>query len=299
MPDRLSGLEVFVQAIRDGSLSAAARSLRMSPAMATKHLDALERRLGVTLIRRSTRRLALTEAGQQLIPEVERLLVGLAEAEESASASGSKIHGTLRISAPVSFGVLRVAPLVKEFSVRHPQIVIELGLNDRYVDLAEENWDVALRIGRLADSTLIARKLAPIKAVICGAPAYLKKRGVPHTLADLSKHNCLVYTLSASVRTNSWSFGANGKVQVPIKGSLHANNGDALVSAAIAAQGLVYVPEFMAAQALTTKCLVRIELNEPATDFGGLYAITHPDRRPTAKSRAWIDYLYGALASLR
>jgi DNA-binding transcriptional LysR family regulator len=267
--------------------------------MAAKHLDALERRLGVTLVHRSTRRLSLTEAGQQLIPEVERLLAGLAEAESSASDSAAKISGLLRVSVPVSFGVLHVAPLVPEFTRRNPHIIIELGLNDRYVDLMEENWDVALRIGRLTDSTLIARKLGPIKAVVCGSPAYLKKRGAPHTLADLSKHDCLGYTLSPSVGTKTWSFGQDGKVQVPVRGSLHANNGEALVAAAIAGQGLVYGPEFIVAQALATKRLVKIALDEPPIDLGGVYAITHPDRRPTAKLRAWIEYLYSALARLR
>jgi DNA-binding transcriptional LysR family regulator len=267
--------------------------------MAAKHLDALERRLGVTLVHRSTRRLSLTEAGQQLLPEVERLLAGLAEAESSASDSAVKINGLLRVSVPVSFGILHVAPLVPAFTRRNPHVIIELGLNDRYVDLMEENWDVALRIGRLADSALIARKLAPIKAVICGSPTYLKKRGVPRTLADLSKHDCLGYTLAPSVGTKTWSFGQDGKVQVPVRGSLHSNNGEALVAAAIAGQGLVYGPEFIVAHALATKRLIKVALDEPPIDLGGVHAVTHPDRRPTAKSRAWIEYLYGALARLR
>jgi DNA-binding transcriptional LysR family regulator len=296
MPDRLSGLEVFVKAIGLGGLSAAARDLGMSPAMAAKHLDALEARLGVTLVRRTTRRLSLTEAGRHFLVEAERLLADLAEAEAQASASTVAIGGMLRVSAPMSLGVLHLAPLVAGFSRLHPTLTVELGLNDRFVDLMEEGWDVAIRIGRLSDSALIARKLAPASAVICASPAYLEARGTPRTVADLKEHNCLGYTLSASAGIKTWSFGVDGAVKTPVRGTLHANNGEALIAAAVAGLGLVYGPRFIAAQGLADGRLRPVQLDLPLMDFGAIQAVTHPDRRPAAKTRAWIDYLAAELS---
>lgn len=295
MPDRLSGIEVFVRAVRSGGLSAAGRDLGMSPAMAAKHLDALEQRLGVTLVHRTTRKLSLTEAGRHFLAQAEPLLAGLAEAEGEAAARTVAIDGLLRVAAPVSFGVLYIAPLVAGFTQQHPAITIELGLNDRYVDLMEEGWDVAVRVGRLADSSLVARKLAPVTMVLCGSPAYLAARGVPRTTADLVKHDCLGFTLAPSGGTKMWSFGADGAIKAPVRGSLHANNGEALIAAALAGQGLVYGPRFIAAAALKAGRLVEITLEAPPIDLGAVYAITHPDRRPAAKTRAWIDYLAVAL----
>jgi DNA-binding transcriptional LysR family regulator len=291
MADRLTGMEVFVRAIGLGGLSGAARSLGISPAMATKHLDALEARLGVTLVYRTTRRLSLTEAGRHFLDEATRILSELSDAEAEASASAIAINGLLRVAAPVSFGVLYLAPLIPAFSRRYPGLSVELGLNDRYVDLMEEGWDVAIRIGRLKDSSLIARKLASASVVICASPAYLEAHGVPRTLADLKQHHCLGYTLSSSGGGKIWSFGKDGDIQVPVHGVLYANNGEALVAAAIAGQGLVYGPRFIAAAAIDDGRLVVVELDTALVDLGAIYAITHPNRRPTAKTRAWIDYM--------
>lgn len=293
MPDRLTGIEVFVQAIRLGGLSAAGRNLGVSSAMAAKHLDALERRLGVTLVRRTTRKLSLTEAGRQFFGEAERLLSGLAEAEAAAAANTLTVEGLLRVSAPMSFGVMHVAPLVAGFSAVHPKLTVELGLNDRYVDLVEEEWDVAIRIGRMADSALIARKLAPISAVVCASPRYLAEHGAPANLEDLERHACLGYTLSGNAGARTWCFGAEGELVVPVRGGLHSNNGEALIAAAVAGQGLVYGPRFIAAPALRDGRLVEVGLDVPLYDIGAVYALTHPDRRPALKVRAWITHLAG------
>lgn len=298
MADRLTGIEVFVRAIRAGGLSAAAREMRMSPAMAGKHLDALEHRLGITLVRRTTRRLSLTEAGQGFLEGAERLLGELAEVEAEASAGTAEVQGLLRVAVPVSYGTLHIAPLVPGFTRLHPKVTIELGLNDRHVDLMDEGWDLAIRIGRLPDSSLVARKLAPAPAIICAAPGYLAERGIPATIAELGAHDCLGYTLANSVGTQSWSFGKDGAIKVPVHGSLHANNGEALLAAAIAGQGLIYGPTFIAAQALAKGQLVPVLLDVPLIDFGAVYAVTRPDRRPSLKTRAWVDYLGSALASL-
>ncbi len=298
MADRLTAMEVFVRAIRLGGLSAAARDLHISPAMATKHIDALEARLGATLIHRSTRRLSLTEAGADYLDRAERILLEIAEAEAEASSRSIAIEGLLRVSAPATFGVLHIAPLAPAFHALYPSVTIEFGFNDRYVDLQEERWDMAIRIGRLVDSSLVARRLAPMRVVICAAPSYLAIRGTPTRLVELRDHDCLGYTGVAQAGTATWSFGADGEIKAPVRGSMHSNNGEALVRAAIAGQGLVYGPRFIAAEALASGALVEISLDALPMDMGAVYALTHPNRRPAAKTRAWIDFLVEQMPSM-
>jgi len=296
--DRLTAMEVFVRAIRLGGLSAAARDLRISPAMAAKHLDALEARLGTTLVHRTTRRLSLTEAGADYLDKVERILLEIGEAEAEASSRSVAIDGLLRVSAPATFGVLHIAPLMSDFHARHPGVTVGFGFSDRYVDLLEERWDVAIRIGRLTASSLVARKIAPMRTVICASPPYLDRRSIPKTLADLVEHDCLGHTIASQSGTSTWSFGRDGEIKVPVRGTMHANNGEALVRAAIAGQGIVYGPRFIAADALSSGALVEVTLDAPPMSLGAVYAITHPTRRPAAKARAWIDFLVERLPAL-
>ena len=298
MADRLTGIEVFVRAVTLGSLSSAGRDMGMSPAMAAKHLNALEARLGVTLVNRTTRRLSLTEAGETYLYKAEAVLADLREAEAEASARTQAVEGLLRVSAPAAFGALHLGELIAEFHRLHPGVTIEIGLNDRYVDLMEERWDMAIRIGKLADSSLVARKLADVRANICASPAYLAARGTPRTPADLSGHDCLGYTLSSLTGVSHWGFGPDGRIRQPIHGSLHANNGEVLVQAALAGQGLVYGPRFLTAKAVTDGRLVEITLEAQLMELGAIHAITHATRRPAAKTRAWIDFLSRRLREL-
>src|SRR5690606_649963 len=226
MLDRVTGMRVFVRAMAAGSLSAAARQMDMSPAMATKHIDALEARLGVKLFHRTTRRLSLTEAGSNYLDACHRILADIDEAEASVSSQRVIASGLLRMNVPLSFGTRYIAPLLPSFSLRHPAVRVELGLNDSQVDLIDGGWDMAVRIGRLADSSLQARKLADCPLVVCAAPAYLDKRGVPRRVAELAQHNCLSYTISQS---KEWAFGRDGNTRVAVTGDLLANNGTALV----------------------------------------------------------------------
>lgn len=297
MADRLTGIEVFVEAIRLGGLSAAARALHMSPAMAAKHLTALESRLGVTLVHRTTRRLLLTEAGAAYLERANRVLADLSEAEAEAAAQGATIDGHLRVSVPMSFGVLHVAPLVAAFTRRHPGITIELGMSDRRVDLVEERWDMAIRIGRLLDANLVARKLADMRLVVCGAPSYLARRGTPTRIADLADHDCLGFTLSMPGQ-GIWRFGVDGAIHQPVRGTMHADNGDVLVEAAAEGLGLVYGPRFIAARALREGRLVEVYLDQPLAQLGAIHAVTHPSRRPAARTRAWIEFLAEQLPPL-
>jgi len=288
--DRLGGIEVFVRAMRLGGLSAAARELGMSPAMAAKHLNALEARLGTTLVNRTTRRLALTQAGGEFLDRAERILTDVREAEAEAASRAVAVEGLLRVSAGATFGLRHIAPLIARFNQRHPGVTVELGLSDRFVDLVEERWDVAIRIGRLADSRLVARKLADMRMVICAAPAYLARRGVPRTTADLAVHDCLGFTLSQP-GWREWRFGADAQIRVPVQGSLHADNGEALVEAAAAGLGLVYGPRFIAADALAAGRLTEVALDQPLMNLGAAFAVTHPARRPALKIRAFVDFL--------
>ena len=294
--DRITSMRVFVRAASAGSLSAAGRHLGMSPAIATKHVNALEARLGIKLFHRTTRRLKLTEAGSNYLDACQRILPEIDEAEAAATSQRIKATGLLRMNVPLSFGVRFVAPLLAEFSHRHPEVNVELGLSDAQLDLIAGRWDLAIRIGRLANSPLQARQLGDSCMQVCAAPAYLDQRGVPRTVGELAQHNCLSYTLSAMQDSQHWAFGRQGELRVPINGDLVANNGDALLAAAVAGQGVIYQPHFIVADAIAQGDLVVLELDKPVVDLGGIHVLYPPGRRPPAKVRAMIDYLLEAFA---
>src|SRR5690554_6270391 len=205
--DRITSMRVFVRAASAGSLSAAGRHMGMSPAMATKHVNALEARLGVKLFHRTTRRLSLTEAGNNYLEACQRILPEIDEAEAAATSQRIKATGLLRMNVPLSFGTRFIAPLIREFTHRHSEVKVELGLSDTQLDLIAGNWDLAIRIGRLADSPLQTRQLGNSCMIVCASADYLDRRGIPRTVAELAQHNCLSYTLSAidrkSTRLNS------------------------------------------------------------------------------------------------
>ena len=294
--DRITSMRVFVRAITDGSLSAAARHLGMSPAMAAKHVNALEARLGVKLFHRTTRRLSLTEVGSNYLEACQRILPAIDEAEATAAAGRVKATGLLRMNVPLSFGARFVAPLMLEFTRRHPEVQVELGLSDAQLDLIAGGWDLAIRIGHLADSPLQARKLGNSAMRVCAAPAYLDQRGVPRRVAELVQHNCLSYTLSTMQDTKYWAFGARGDIRVAVSGDLIANNGDALLAAALGGQGIIYQPDFIVGEAIHGGELVELELDKPVVDLGGIHVLYPPERHPPAKVRVMIDYLAKALA---
>lgn len=291
MADKVTGMQVFARVAALGSLSAAARALGMSQTMATKHLSALEDRLGTKLMHRTTRRLTLTDTGRNFLEAVERILSDIDEAEGAASAAFREVRGTLRINAPVSFGVRWVVPFLAELAELHPELTLDLGLNDRYVDLIEEGWDVAIRIGALQNSSMIARRLAPCRTTVCAAPAYLARHGTPRSIADLARHRCLGYTLSRTVSPDRWAFGRDGTAAVSIAGPIRANNGDALVMAAVSGQGIAYLPTFLVTRELASGALVELRLDHPPTELAGVYAAYPAARRPPAKVRALIDLL--------
>jgi DNA-binding transcriptional LysR family regulator len=296
MLDRLTSLEVFAKAATTGSFSAAGRAMGISQTMVTKHVAALEARLGVILFHRSTRRLSITEGGRSYLEASERIMADMDAAEAAISADRVEPRGLLRLNAPVSFGTRRIVPLLTEFAKHHPYVTVELALNDRLVDLAEEGWDLAIRIGNLSDSNLIARRIAPCRTVICAAPAYLEARGRPCTVSELPDHNCLGYTLSRLNGVGRWTFGPKSEVAVEVSGNLRANNGDALLAAAIAGQGIIYQPDFIVADSLRSGALVVLTLDQPTVELGGVYAVFLPDRHPAAKVRAFVDFIVAHIA---
>lgn len=291
MLDQVTSMRVLVRVAATGSLAAAGRALALSQTMVTKHIDALETRLGVRLLQRSTRGLTLTEAGRTYLDSCQRILAEIDEADQAAAAGQAEPRGLLRLNVPVSFGTLQIAPLLGDFTARHPLVSLELGLNDRLVDLVEEGWDLAVRIGVLRSSTLVARRLAPCRTVVCAAPAYLDARGTPRRVGDLAGHNCLGYTLSERMGAARWSFGPDGKIVVNVSGTLRANNGDALRAAALAGLGVIYQPSFLVAGDLRAGRLVALALDHPTSDVGQVFAVFRPDRRLPPKSRAMIDFL--------
>ncbi len=293
--DRLTSLEVFAKVASAGSFSAAGRAMGLSQTMVTKHIAALEARLGTKLFHRTTRRLSLTEAGRDYLDVAARVLADLDAADNAVAADRFEPRGVLRLNAPVSFGVRQIAPLLSGFACRHPHVTVELGLNDRLVGLAEEGWDLAIRIGSLSDSSLIARRIAPCRIVVCAAPSYLEARGTPRTVADLAQHNCLGYTLSRWTGADRWTFGARSEMTIPVTGNLRANNGSALLAAAIAGQGVIYQPTFIVAEALRAGTLTVLPLDHPTLEVG-IHAVFLPVHHPAAKVRAMIEFLVAQFA---
>ncbi|WP_372994055.1 LysR family transcriptional regulator [Marinobacter sp.] len=298
MLDRFTSMRVFVRAAAEGSLSAAGRTLHMSPAMATKHVDTLEARLGVKLLHRTTRQLTLTDTGREYLDACQRILRELDEVESDVSAQRHEATGLLRMNAPLSFGLRFIAPLIPAFTHQYPMVEVELDLNDTRQDLLKDGWDLLIRVGHLENSELRARRMGDCPMVICAAPAYLARHGTPRRISELSGHNCLSYTLSPQQANGTWAFGRKGEIQVPVKGNLKANNGDALLSAALHGQGIIYQPHFIVSEALASGELVALELDHPPLEIGGVYVMFPPGHRLPLKVRAMIDYLADELGTL-
>ena len=234
--DRFTSMEVFARVAEVNSFTEAARRFGQSKSSVSKHITALENHLGVRLLNRTTRRLSLTEAGVAYYDWCRQIAADMEAAEESVTRLHTDPRGILKVNAPTSFGRLHLAPAMPGFLERYPQVTVELSMDDRVVDLIEEGFDVAVRITRLTDSSLIARRIASSRRVICASPGYLEKHGVPRTPAELADHNCLIY--SNSPMGDRWRFsGPNGDHTVRVSGNFWANSGDALQTAALAGLG--------------------------------------------------------------
>jgi len=285
----LTELKTFIAVVETGGFNRAADQLDASAAAVSRRVSGLESALGVKLLNRTTRQIDLTEAGRQFYADVVSIIESLEEAEEKIQTGRETVKGNLRIAAPLSFGIGRIAPVLPEFMKRHPELKVNLQLEDRFTDLVAEGFDVAIRIGSLKDSTLVATRLARIPRVFCASPDYLARHGEPQKPEDLSRHNCLNYSL-LSTRDN-WSFSTDeGTRDIEIHGSLSTNNGDVLKEATMQGLGIMMIPTFFVEQELNDGSLKAV-LSDYCPEPFGLYAV-RPSRHFTpARVRALIDYL--------
>ncbi|HVH36475.1 MAG TPA: LysR family transcriptional regulator [Tahibacter sp.] len=287
--DKLQAMQLFVRVVDSGSYTAAADQMEISRALASKLVQALEDQLGVRLLHRTTRKLSLTEAGERYYQRVSEILGSLNEAEALASELQADPRGRLRVSAPMSFAIHHLGAAVAEFQQRHPRIELELTLNDRQVDLVEEGFDMAVRIAKLADSSLVARRIAPCRMLLVASPDYLRRAGEPQHPQDLVAHNYLSYTLAARRDEIVLVNGAERET-VNLNGSLRVNNGDVIASAAAAGLGFCVSPSFLVWQRLQRGELVELLPQWQIPEIA-VHAVYPAGRTLPAKTRSFIDYL--------
>jgi DNA-binding transcriptional LysR family regulator len=288
--DRFEDLQAFVAVVETGSFTAAANRLNMAKSAVSRRVSGLEERLGVQLLRRTTRRLNVTDTGRGFYEHGARILADLEEAESAVLQEHGELRGTLRVALPLSFGVRHMCEPIAAFSRRHPRVSFDLDLNDRRIDLVGEGIDLAIRIGRLADSTLIARHLFDARTVVCAAPDYLARHGTPRTPADLRDHHCLVY--GNLEEPSRWVCrDAEGKsVHVDVHATMTASSGDFLCTAAAKGLGISVQPTFIAGEAIGRGELIPI-LADYAWPVTPAYAVYPLTRHLSFRVRELIDHL--------
>jgi DNA-binding transcriptional LysR family regulator len=293
--DRFADMKMFVAVVDAGSISGAGERLAVAKSAVSRRLADLEARLGAELLHRTTRRLSLTDSGRAFFERAQRILADLEEAEQAVSQAHGAIRGRLKVALPLSFGLLHLADLINEFMGLHPEVEFDLDFNDRQIDLMQEGFDLAIRIAKLPDSSLIARKLAPIRHGLCASPEYLARHGTPVRAADLAGHAGLVYSNLAN--PGLWSYvgpdGQPGSVQVPVK--VRANNGDFLCRAAIAGQGVILHPTFYLNNAIRAGELIPLLTDHFWPELNA-YAVYPPTRHLSRRVRAFVDFLAEKLA---
>jgi DNA-binding transcriptional LysR family regulator len=288
--ENLADIAVFVRVVERGSFTRAADELGLSRAVVSKYLSRLEERLGARLLHRTTRRLSLTEAGAALFESSRDAIGRIEEAESAVARFQSAPRGRLRVSAPMSFGILHLAPALADFAREHEAVALDMRLDDRFVNLVEEGFDVAVRIGKLTDSSLVARRLGTTQVVVCASPAYLAEQGEPESPDDLAAHRCLIYTYSSTA--NVWRFTARDGREIPVAvtGDLRINNGIALAQAAIAGHGILLSPTFYVGPEIRAGRLKRILADYRLAELG-IYAVYPQSRHVAPKVRAFVDFL--------
>ncbi|VFU09412.1 LysR family transcriptional regulator [Methylocella tundrae] len=294
LPD-LEGLAIFAKVVEMRSIAATAADLGLSSPTVSKALSRLEKRLGARLFNRTSRRLALTDAGQQLAERATRLVTDAEAAENDLLAQSANPRGLVRLAAPMSFGLREVAPILPDFLNLYPEVSVDLHLSDAIVDLIGDGFDAALRLGFLPDSSLIARRLCASPRYTVAAPSYLARRGCPAHPAELARHVCLGYTYLQTPDIWRFSNAAGEEVAVKPKGQLRANNGDALMPALIAGLGIGDLPEFIVKEALADGRLKRV-LTDWLTQQGSLFLVTPPGGPRPARVEVLADFLGERLA---
>jgi DNA-binding transcriptional LysR family regulator len=288
--DNLTDIAVFVRVVERGSFTLAADDLELSRAAVSKYVSRLEERLGARLMQRTTRRLSLTEAGAALFEASRGAIERIEEAESAIARFQSEPRGRLHVSAPMSFGILHLGPVLAEFGGAYPHITLDMAFDDRYVNLVEEGFDVAIRIGRLADSSLVARKLAATRLVLCAAPSYLAEHGEPESPEDLAAHNCLLYSYLASA--NVWRLTAPDGREIPVavSGNLRCNNGIVEAEAAVAGMGILLTPTFYVGPLIRAGRLRQILTAYRGPEIG-IHAVYPQRTHVPPKVRVFVDFL--------
>ena len=288
--DRLKQIESFVAVSTRGSLTASAQSEGVAPAVIGRRIDALEERLGVKLLVRTTRRITLTHEGSAFLEDCQRLLADLASAEASVSAGGVKASGHLRITAPAGFGRRHVAPLVPAFVAAHPDVSLSLNLSDRVVDIVNEGYDCAVRVGDLPDSSLVSVRLADNRRRCVAAPAYLDLAGVPATPAELTRHACLTLSSDAS-QTRGWAFTVDGEVvHLRLGGPLDCSDGQVLHDWCLGGLGIAWRSTWEVESDIAGGRLVAV-LEDFAAPPSGIFAVFAQRKHLPLRVRLWIDFV--------
>lgn len=292
--DQFKEMEAFVAVAQLGSFVKAADKLGLSKAMVSRHVSELEARLGVRLMQRTTRRLSLSDAGADYLQRCAQILGDLHDANAAVSATAVQAQGLLKVTAPLTFGIRHLAPLWGEFLRVHPRVELEVNLNDRMVDLVEEGYDLAVRIGQLSSSTLIARRIAGTRLVLCASPRYLQRATPITDLADIAQHDVMAYTYLAT--GEQWQFsGPQGTRSIEVRPRLRSNSGDTCRAAALADQGIIFQPTFLVGEDLKAGRLVEIlpQYAGPELDINLVY----PSRLHLShKVRAMVEFLAAAFA---
>jgi DNA-binding transcriptional LysR family regulator len=295
--DKFLEMKTFAAVVDGGSFVQAADALDMSKPAVSRHVAELEQRLGVRLLQRTTRKLSLTEEGRLFYGRCKSVLADVEIAEEEITATSIAVKGLIKVNVPVSFGLLELAPLWPDFMTQYPDVELDITLADRIVDLVEEGYDLAVRIARLPNSSLVSRKLASTRMVLCASPAYLKKQGQPRHPSELTQHPVLSYSLLAT--GDQWDFeGPEGNISVTVKPVMRTNSGDTCIAAARQSKGVILQPSFMVNADLQSGALVELMPTYRSIEFG-IFAV-YPTRQYVApKVRALIDFLSKALKNVR
>jgi len=287
--DTLTAMKIYCSVVENDSLAAAARSLSVSPSVVSKQLSALEDRLGVRLLNRTTRRVSVTEVGSAYYERCKRIIADVDEAEIAVSRSHTEPRGLLKITAPSTFAHRHVTPHLPRFLDRNPEVEIQVHVNDRIVDLVDEGIDLAIRIAQLKDSSLIARRLAPNHRSIVATPEYLKTWGMPESPEDLLEHALI--TMQPGNPINDWHFLVDGQEKtIRVKGAISVNNGDAALSTVLAGGGLAMLTSFMTGEYMQDGRLLPV-LDEYVSEDVPIYAVYPSSRHLSPKVRAFVDYL--------
>jgi DNA-binding transcriptional LysR family regulator len=291
--ERSGEMEVFVRVVREGGFSAAARTLDLTPSAVSKLIARLEERLGTRLLARTTRALRLTEEGEAYHRAALRVLQDLNDAE--LAVTSGEVRGRVRVNASLPFGTMFVAPLVSAFLARHPDLVVDLSFTDDVVNLLEQKADIAIRMGNLPDSAMIARKLGQSRRVVCAAPGYLKRYGIPATPSDLQHHNCLTFNFRRS--RIGWPFRQKGRdLEQPVAGNLQVNNGETMRQAALAGVGVARLGLFHVADAIKAGQLVLLLERYNPGDLEMIHAIYLGGGHVPGRVRAFIDHIAETVA---